>query len=284
MTFDNLLISDSSKKLLKSYLKNSSLPLLIYGDKWTFKDQVAETIGSIVLNQTKLANHPFFLEIKASKSIALDQIRALQNFQSLKTPAMNQDIQRLIIIHHAEQMRIEAQNAILKNLEELSSDTLIILIANSLNPILKTIRSRTVNIAIIPCSKEQLREAMIQKYPNNTNIDQILKISAGLPKLAAKMLHDNQYYQQELQIARRIISSSRFERLTLIDELIKNKNKVKDILFIIRQMANQGLRTNNISTARKWLKILDFTILAEEDLGHNTQLKIFIMDYLLKFN
>ncbi|MEI9914152.1 MAG: hypothetical protein WDN66_04200 [Candidatus Saccharibacteria bacterium] len=51
------------------------------------------------------------------KSISIDEVRAINDFLMLKVP-VKRTINRIVIIEKAERLTLEAQNALLKNLEE----------------------------------------------------------------------------------------------------------------------------------------------------------------------
>ena len=67
----------------------------------------------------------------------------------------------------------------------------------------------------------------------------------------------------------------------MVDTLVKDKDKVKDIFYIIKQMSKFGLLSKSYQDSIKWLKILNKTLLAEEDLENQVHLKTLLSDYLL---
>ena len=78
-------------------------------------------------------------EKKASELITIQQIRELGEFVSLTS---HQNGHRVVLITKAEQLNLNAANALLKMLEEPPPLTIFILVANHLSRILPTIRSR----------------------------------------------------------------------------------------------------------------------------------------------
>jgi DNA polymerase-3 subunit delta' len=88
------------------------------------------------------ANNPDILLIEVLKdksSIGIDQIREAIKFLS-KKPFSHEN--KAIIILNAEKMTIEAQNSLLKTLEEPPLYALIVLLAKTQNSLLETIISR----------------------------------------------------------------------------------------------------------------------------------------------
>jgi DNA polymerase-3 subunit delta' len=76
---------------------------------------------------------------KKSQFIKIAQVRALASFMTLTT---HRDGLRILLIHPAEAMNVEAANALLKTLEEPPSNSLILLVTSRIGKLLPTIKSR----------------------------------------------------------------------------------------------------------------------------------------------
>jgi DNA polymerase-3 subunit delta' len=77
--------------------------------------------------------------ISSISSIKVDQIRALIDFMNLKTFS---GIYRLVVVEQADRMNINAQNALLKTLEEPYPNAFIWLLTSHPKRLLPTVRSR----------------------------------------------------------------------------------------------------------------------------------------------
>ena len=86
-------------------------------------------------------NHPDYYELNkdSAESIKIDEIRALQD-KVIEKPITSE--KKVYVINNAENMTIEAQNCLLKTLEEPPEFVTIILVTNNENSILTTIKSR----------------------------------------------------------------------------------------------------------------------------------------------
>lgn len=82
----------------------------------------------------------------AKKSLGIETIKSLQQDVYL-TPVQGE--KKLIVIHDAELLTIEAQNALLKLLEEPPVHLLLLLVTNTLNTLLPTIQSRCSIVNLI---------------------------------------------------------------------------------------------------------------------------------------
>jgi DNA polymerase III delta prime subunit len=86
--------------------------------------------------------HPDIQHLEPEKNIiSIDSVRRARTWLSM-SPI--KDTKKALIIHHAETMRTEAQNALLKAIEEPIAHTYIFIIINHKEQILPTLYSRTV--------------------------------------------------------------------------------------------------------------------------------------------
>jgi len=100
-------------------------------------------------------NHPDYYEItkENTESIKIDEIREMQE-KIYEKPIISS--KKVYIINNAEQMTKEAQNCLLKTLEEPPEFVSIILISDNENNLLTTIKSRCTKIAFTEETEEEL--------------------------------------------------------------------------------------------------------------------------------
>lgn len=109
------------------------------------------------------SNHPDIKYVETSKKngLGVDDIREQLNkdinIKPYKYPY------KIYIINDADTMTIQAQNALLKTIEEPPSYAIIILIAENKNRFLQTIISRCVLIPLRPLSNEDIDDYLIYK-------------------------------------------------------------------------------------------------------------------------
>lgn len=95
---------------------------------------------------------------------------------------------KIMIIWHAERLNREAQNKLLKTLEEPEPKTLIILTTNNPEDLLPTINSRTQLVKFIRLRDEVIAEGLTKKYGTTPKAAQNLaRISDGNFAKAAKI-------------------------------------------------------------------------------------------------
>lgn len=82
---------------------------------------------------------------RASREIRVDQVRALSDFLGI---AAYRGGQRVVLVAPAEAMNAVAANTLLKMLEEPPPSTMFVLVSDSLDDVLPTIRSRCVLVQV----------------------------------------------------------------------------------------------------------------------------------------
>ena len=111
-------------------------------------------------------NHPDFMQINADdgKSIKIEQIRLMQE-KVVEKPIISN--KKVYIINDAELLTKEAQNCLLKTLEEPPEYVIIILIVSNESKILNTVKSRCVKIEF-----EKIPDEEINNYLEKQGIKQ----------------------------------------------------------------------------------------------------------------
>ena len=102
-------------------------------------------------------NNPDYFEINKEQveSIKIDEIREMQA-KVLEKPIISK--RKVYIINNAEKMTVEAQNCLLKTLEEPPEFITIILVSNNENTILATIKSRCTKVVFTEEIQKEITE------------------------------------------------------------------------------------------------------------------------------
>jgi DNA polymerase III delta prime subunit len=180
------------------------------------KETIDTKIGQICsdLNHKFNQNNPDILLINQDSGWGIDQIRKISNFLSQK-PFSHQS--KIIIILEAQNLNIEAQNALLKILEEPGKDNYVILSTNKVKSILPTIISRCQTIKLVRVIHELPKTEKKIDITGNLIKDLILSEKLGKNKEDILPLLENQlyFYQQEL------IKNPNKKNNYLIEKIIK---------------------------------------------------------------
>lgn len=290
-----LVLHPATAQQLRQHIAHPPHALLLQGAEGIGKDTVAVWLAWQTLNldnTTKLAAYPYFHVISTEgQSISIDAVRELQKLTRLKTVGKSNGIQRLIIIKQADLLTIEAQNALLKLLEEPPADTMIILTASNEQSLLPTIRSRTQILTIKQPSHAQLSEHFAAQQLEPAQVQQAYLMSGGLPGLMYALLHDASTHPLSKAVAqaRDILRSNTFERLSMVDTLAKQRTDALRVLFVLQQMATaaleQAAKVNSQTTNHKltqWQHILTAAYEAEDALLANAQAKLVLTNLFLR--
>lgn len=124
-------------------------------------DPTASTFRQIAMGAHPSVLHltrPFDEKSKKFKTVlAVSEIRRLGQFLSMTAPGGGW---RVVIVDPADDLNINAANALLKNLEEPPPRTLFLLVAHHPGALLPTVRSRTQTVRLSPLSLEDLTSAL----------------------------------------------------------------------------------------------------------------------------
>ena len=123
-----------------------------------------------------------------SRHIKIDQVRALVEFLG---QTAQQAGYKICVLSPAEAMNINAANALLKSLEEPTSNTLLLLLTDSPSRLLPTIRSRCQRVNF-PLPPKQESQVWLNTYvPSQPVVDELLHEAAGRPLTALELFEND---------------------------------------------------------------------------------------------
>jgi DNA polymerase-3 subunit delta' len=283
-----LVLHPITQLAVTEYIDRPSHALLVTGPAGSGKSSVARhlTTGVFDISAEKYTDHPYIRTIvsESNAAIPIEKIRELQKFLTLKIPGSS-GIARAIVIEDAHLLTIEAQNALLKTLEEPPADTIVILTAPSTESVLPTIQSRARQLAVLPPQLEELERYFSTQGYGAEAVRRALMLSGDLPGLTAALLAEDMTHPlvEATAHARGILQSKTYERLLLVDGLIKQKQLCVDVLFVLGQMSRMALVKSTDSTAAKrWQRVLKASYNATEQLAHNTGAKLVLTNLMLE--
>jgi DNA polymerase III subunit delta' len=126
--------------------------------------------NSIASRQVKALSHPGLLVIRRpwdpkakrfTTSIPVDEVRRLKSYLA---HAASPGAWRVVIVDQADELNINAANALLKSLEEPPPRALFLLISSEPGRLLTTIRSRCRRLELQPLEGHALRQAVAATY------------------------------------------------------------------------------------------------------------------------
>lgn len=122
-------------------------------------------------------NHPDYLVMGGNhETIKVEQIREMTN-KIIEQPI--QSHKKVYLIDDCDKMTLEAQNCLLKTLEEPPEFAIIILITSNESAILNTIKSRCMTIKFKAISNEELKKYALDKLGYTQMTENLLKSFNG---------------------------------------------------------------------------------------------------------
>lgn len=274
-----------TRQQLEAFQASPHHAVQLIGPAGSGKASLAIELASALLEteSSNFISYPYKMHVQpeAGKAIGVEKVRELEHFLSLKVPT-SQQANRVIIFENAQLMTEEAQNALLKTLEEPPEKTIIILTVSQSQALLPTVISRLVSLQVHKPDKAALEEHFLGKRHGTERIAKAYAISGGLPGLMHALLESEVHpLLRATETARQLLRQSTFERLSQVDSLAKDKNYARNVCFILQQMAHAALQNANGIAARKWQLVLAHSYQANEALQQNASPKLALTNLLL---
>ena len=247
-TLKDVVGQDVQIKVLENKLKNNTLPhtLLLIGPSGCGKT----TIARILRRELGCGRHDFE-EMNAANERGIDPTREIQS----RMNAMPLDGKcRVWLIDESQQLTGPAQSNLLKTLEDTPNHVYFMLATTDPQKLLRTIRTRCMEITIQPLRPKQL-EALLKKVLNAEEVEvaeevleKIIEHSDGSARKALVLL--DQVYKLEseeemLDVVRQ--KSAEVQAIQIARTLFNPKAKWGDVAKIL-----QGLENEDVEQIR-WL-------------------------------
>ncbi len=284
MNKEGLLIHSSTAGQIDIFVANPSHALTLLGPKGSGKYYVARQIAAQLLNladEAELAGQAYFKHVWADKAnITIDQIRELQAFLKLKL--IGENARRIVLIENAQLLTTEAQNALLKMLEEPPANTIFILTATAEHSLLPTTISRTQRTQILPASLASAQKYFSKFGHPELEIERAFRISFGLPGLMHALLdndHDHDLIKS-IEQAKQLFKQPVYQRLLGLDIIIKDKEQIQNLLFAMQRLLQARLQTGS-NTDKRVLAAIRLIYDTQNALQHNPNPKLLMTNLLL---
>ena len=288
-----LLLHAKTKKHFDQLIKKPAQALLIYGPAGSGKRALAELIAAALLDikLEKLSDYPYFMLVQKpanKQEISIDSVREIIRRLTLKAVIGSQKpVTRVVLIDEAHLASAEAQNALLKAIEEPPAGTIFILTALSVSTVLPTIASRAEKLPVTPIGLAESREFFADSFDNEA-IDSAWQLSGGAAGLLNALLRDDQGHplKQSVETAKRILAQSRYERMLSLDSLSSDKANFKDVLDalgrILASLHRAAVNSSNDGQAKRLLHARKQIGSAMDSLESNASPRLVALDIALR--
>jgi DNA polymerase-3 subunit delta' len=247
------------KKFFEKSLKEGSLnhAYIFSGQEMIGKKTFALELAGLEGDSASINPNLLFIDTGSSESgqsIAIDEIRKIKDFLSLSSHSGGY---KFVIIDDSNLMTAEAQNSLLKVLEEPSPLSVLILIASNPDSLLPTITSRCQEIRFPIHSNKVIADFLAEsKLPKNKT-DFLAEFSNGRIGLIKNITDEGSFEEIEESVNKlmKIIKLDLNERLTIAQKLADDKNKTNLPKLVFYWILYMRMRINE-PKAHKILKNL----------------------------
>jgi len=220
-----IVLHPTSQQIVTTYLKRPAHGLLLSGVTGIGLMTIARHIAS------KLSSTSVRDVIPDEKgTITIETIRGL--YRLTRT---HRDEPLVIIIDDADAMGREAQNALLKLLEEPVENVYFILTSHAPQRLLATILSRVQHVALLPITAEQSAKLIVSDAAKA----QLLFLGQGLPAELYRLQNDERYFEQQsnqMKAARNFLEGSAYDRLLLAKEYGADRQSAGQFLDAVTRL------------------------------------------------
>ena len=261
--FEKIIGNDSIKEQLVKSLNNNQIShsYLFIGIEGIGKKLIATEFAKAILclNDKKYCNNcksciefdsdnnPDFLYIEPDgNSIKIDQIREMQKKLQEK-PIISKN--KVYIINNADKMTTEAQNSLLKTLEEPPEFVTIILIGSNENMFLTTIKSRCMILHFNKIDDNQMKKYLKENQGLNEVTQNMLELFQGSIGKAIELKDKQNEYLELEKMIEKLSNTNLIDVVKSADILYQTKDEIYEMLdyvnIVLLRLATKDVRYTN---------------------------------------
>ena len=274
------LMNALTEKWVNAFIERPSSTLLI---ECTNDSQSGDILAEHICRALAKDSHVPIVHLRVNddkKSIGIEDVRQLQKSFQLKANT-DSKYTRFVIINDASLLTLEAQNTLLKLMEELPEKTVLIIVADNTQSLLETVKSRCFTIPVLPITELQATNYGAQNSYTFASVKKAYLLSEGYSSSFIRLLNDEHDSLYELvDIAKKFVSDSIFERQILLQTLASTKSiyTYTEFTQALKLTAKSGMRfakTNDSKT--HWKNILQAVLKSDEQVDRNVSEKLALL-------
>jgi len=252
MSFESIIGHTSIKNQISKSINSDKLSHahLLVGEDGIGKSKLARDIGLKILGKNKDMQYVDLVEWRIEKNkstIGVSSIRTL--IEEINKKPYEGD-KKVIIIYEADKMTAQAQNALLKTIEEPPKNVTMLLLCENLEVILDTVKSRCQIHKLKSLTVDEIKKFLKINYPDLSleEIRVIVAFSDGIPGKSEKFIEDDSF--------------KNIRNITLEILLQLNKVGTEELMKYEKKLSNQKENFKEILTA--FLSYIRDTIIYKE--------------------
>lgn len=293
MNFDNIIGNYKNKELLNKIINIGKIAhsYMFVGPNGIGKSLFAKQFAKAILciNDDKpcnicksclefenLNNPDFNIINPEENSIKIEQIRTFTK-KVFEKPIVSK--KKVYIINDSDKMTKEAQNSLLKTLEEPPEYITIILIVSNENAFLNTIKSRCMKINFKKLTDDEVKIFLEKEYKYKTNND-IIKTFDGSIERAIQLKDKPNIYVIAEEIFSNINEINLIDLINSKDKIFKEKEEVYNILDYINIIFFKELEKNTINKL-KYINCMNVIERTKDKLKKNSNFDMTIDNFMM---
>lgn len=264
----NIILKNLKKRIESKEISHAHI---ISGEDGIGKSKLAKILACSILGVREDRDYVDIINYRTKKnSFGVDEVRGVIEEVNKKPYEGNK---KVIIIYEGNKLTVQAQNALLKTIEEPPTGVFILLLCESLELILDTIKSRCEIHKLTPMSKEDIREYILTTSNDVYSKDEInaaISYSEGIPGKADAFLKDNNLKEMRnilVDLLYKVVKGNIDNLLEFENKLLPYKDKKEEILNILGSLVRDIIiykEVSNINGIINGDKINDIKQLAIE--------------------
>ena len=279
-------MNSSTEKSVNLFINNPSSAVVLISKNGSGKGTIAKFIIDSVKSQPgQLIDSRDLIVIgDNTDKIAIDYVRL--SLKNLAYKAINsKGYSRFVVIEHAERLATDSQNMILKTVEEPPENTMVILTLDSKNSLLPTLLSRLTQINIGNIDTKNLKKYFINQGFDLKDIDLAMLASSNRIGEALSILSGDNGRIESLKRCKNILSMSKTDKLSLINNIYKDRAEVTSIindLLTISRASLENASRNNSSSSMSWSNIVNELLIAKNAFAKKANSKLVLTKLFLE--
>ena len=235
MYFEKIRGQRFAKKYLSNSIKSNMIShaYMFEGPNGIGKNTMARELAATLLDMENLFNSPDYIEITPDgNSIKIAQIRKLQS-DILVKPYKSY---KIYVIDEAQKMTVEAQNALLKTLEEPPKYAIIILITNNKESLLDTIKSRCEIIKFTPIPLVEVADYLTQTGVDKNRASLLANFSRGSMQKAIELSESEDFHIMRDEVQKYVetfLTGSMLDIMDIQNSIEKYKDNITNVLDLL---------------------------------------------------